>query len=57
MLIGVFGTVDYPKLQQVRILIGFDPDERVSKRLPHYLIAAYKLSQARRSKLSHLEVI
>lgn len=35
-LIDVFGTTDYPKLQQVRIVIGFDPDERVSKRLPHY---------------------
>jgi phosphatidylserine/phosphatidylglycerophosphate/cardiolipin synthase-like enzyme len=35
-LIDVFGTVDYPKLKKLRILIGFDPDERVSKRLPHY---------------------
>lgn len=35
-LIDVFGTTDYPKLQQLRVVIGFDPDERVSKRLPHY---------------------
>lgn len=35
-LIDVFGAMDYPKLQQLRVVIGFDPDERVSKRLPHY---------------------
>ncbi len=35
-LIEVFGAIDYPKLSQLRIVIGFDPDERVSKRLPHY---------------------
>lgn len=35
-LIAVFGTIDYLKLKQLRIVIGFDPDERVSKRLPHY---------------------
>lgn len=35
-LIDVFGTIDYPKLHQLRIVIGFDPDERVSKRLPYY---------------------
>lgn len=35
-LIDVFGATDYPKLQKLRIVIGFDPDERVSKRLPHY---------------------
>ncbi|MGK9119062.1 SNF2-related protein [Olivibacter jilunii] len=35
-LIDVFGATDYPKLQRLRIVIGFDPDERVSKRLPHY---------------------
>jgi phosphatidylserine/phosphatidylglycerophosphate/cardiolipin synthase-like enzyme len=38
-LIDVFGTVDYPKLQELRIVIGFDPDERVSKRLPHYSLS------------------
>ena len=35
-LIAVFGATDYPKLQKLRIVIGFDPDERVAKRLPHY---------------------
>lgn len=35
-LIDVFGTKDYPKLKRLRIVIGFDPDERVGKRLPHY---------------------
>lgn len=35
-LIDVFGTTDYPKLKKLRLVIGFDPDERVSKRLPHY---------------------
>jgi len=35
-LIAAFGATDYPKLQQLRIVIGFDPDERVGKRLPHY---------------------
>ncbi|PVD50140.1 hypothetical protein DC498_21230 [Terrimonas sp.] len=35
-LIDVFGATDYPKLQELRIVIGFDPDERVSRRLPHY---------------------
>ena len=35
-LISIFGATDYPKLQKLRIVIGFDPDERVSKRLPHY---------------------
>ena len=35
-LIAVFGATDYSKLKQLRIVIGFDPDERVSKRLPHY---------------------
>lgn len=39
-LIDVFGATDYPKLQQLRIVIGFDPDERVSKRLPHYSLPA-----------------
>lgn len=38
-LIDVFGAADYPKLQQLRIVIGFDPDERVSKRLPHYSLS------------------
>ncbi len=35
-LIDVFGVNDYPKLKKLRIVIGFDPDERVSARLPHY---------------------
>lgn len=35
-LIDVFGTKDYPKLKRLRIVIGFDPDERVGKRLPHW---------------------
>ncbi len=39
-LIDIFGTIDYPKLQSLRIVIGFDPDERVSKRLPHYSLPA-----------------
>ena len=38
-LIDVFGTVDYPKLRKLRVVIGFDPDERVSKRLPHYSLS------------------
>lgn len=38
-LIDVFGMVDYPQLQELRIVIGFDPDERVSKRLPHYSLS------------------
>jgi superfamily II DNA or RNA helicase len=39
-LIDIFGTTDYPKLRKLRIVIGFDPDERVSKRLPHYSLSA-----------------
>jgi superfamily II DNA or RNA helicase len=39
-LIDVFGSADYPNLKLLRILIGFDPDERVSKRLPHYSLPA-----------------
>ncbi|MDN3587175.1 SNF2-related protein [Pedobacter aquatilis] len=35
-LIDIFGTKDYPKLKRPRIVIGFDPDERVGRRLPHY---------------------
>src|SRR5690606_22462605 len=35
-LISIFGATDYPKLQKLRIVIGFDHDERVSKRLQHY---------------------
>ena len=35
-LIDIFGTVEYPDLKKLRIVIGYDPDERVSKRLPHY---------------------
>lgn len=35
-LIDIFGAAEYPKLKQLRIVIGFDPDERVSKKMPHY---------------------
>lgn len=35
-LIDIFGSKDYPNLKALRIVIGFDPDERVGKRLPHY---------------------
>lgn len=35
-LISKFEASDYPKLQKLCIVLGFDPDERVSKRLPHY---------------------
>jgi len=35
-LINVFGATDYPKLKQLHIVIGFDLDERIAKRLPHY---------------------
>lgn len=37
-LIDIFGTIDYPELQSLRIVIGFDPDERVSKRLLDILV-------------------
>nr|WP_295922239.1 SNF2-related protein [uncultured Dyadobacter sp.] len=40
MLIDVFGATDYPQLQKLKVLIGFDPDERVGKRLPHYSLPA-----------------
>ena len=33
-LIDIFGTVDYPMLQELRDVIGFDPYKRVSQRLP-----------------------
>jgi phosphatidylserine/phosphatidylglycerophosphate/cardiolipin synthase-like enzyme len=35
-LIEIFGAEDYPLLKKLRVVIGFDPDERVSKRLAHY---------------------
>jgi superfamily II DNA or RNA helicase len=35
-LIDVFGANDYPDLIKLRVSIGFDPDERISKRLAHY---------------------
>ncbi len=35
-LVETFGTRDYPKLKNVRIVIGFDIDERVSKKLINY---------------------
>ncbi len=35
-LIDIFGAIEYPHLKQLRVVIGYDPDERVSKRLPHY---------------------
>ena len=35
-LVETFGTTDYPLLKQTRIVIGFDVDERVSKKLVHY---------------------
>lgn len=38
-LIDIFGTEDYPKLKQLRVVIGFDLDERVSKKLPHYSLS------------------
>ncbi len=39
-LIDVFGATEYPKLKQLRVVIGFDPDERVSKKMPHYSLPA-----------------
>ena len=35
-LVETFGTTDYPKLKNTRIVIGFDVDERVSRKLVHY---------------------
>ncbi|MGE0635778.1 MAG: SNF2-related protein [Bacteroidia bacterium] len=35
-LVETFGTTDYPLLKKTRIVIGFDVDERVSKKLVHY---------------------
>ena len=35
-LVETFGTTDYPQLKKTRIVIGFEVDERVSKRLIHY---------------------
>src|SRR5262245_36530979 len=39
-LIDVFGTAEYPKLNRLRLVIGFDPDERVSRKMPHYSLPA-----------------
>lgn len=38
-LIDIFGATEYPNLKQLRVVIGYDPDERVSKRLPHYSLS------------------
>lgn len=38
-LIDIFGAADYPQLTKLKVVIGYDPDERVSKRLPHYALA------------------
>jgi superfamily II DNA or RNA helicase len=35
-LISIFGSTDFKDLRRLRIVIGYDPDERVSKKLPHY---------------------
>lgn len=39
-LIEIFGSQNYPKLKKLKVVIGYDPDERVSKRLPHYALSA-----------------
>lgn len=35
-IIEIFGATSYPKLKTLRIVIGFDPDERVGKKMPFY---------------------
>ncbi len=35
-LVATFGTTDYPLLKKTRIVIGFDVDERIGKKLVHY---------------------
>jgi PLD-like domain/Type III restriction enzyme, res subunit len=35
-LISILGSTDYKGLKKIRVVIGFDPDERVAKKLPHY---------------------
>ena len=35
-LVETFGTTDYPRLKKTKIVIGFDVDERVGKKLVHY---------------------
>jgi superfamily II DNA or RNA helicase len=35
-LVEIFGTTDYPLLKNTKIVIGFDVDERVNKKLVHY---------------------
>lgn len=39
-LIEILGSVSYPNLKKLKVVIGYDPDERVSKRLPHYSLPA-----------------
>lgn len=39
-LIDIFGAVDYPKLNHLGVVIGFDPDERVTKKMPHYSLTS-----------------
>jgi len=34
-LVDFFGSNDFQNLRKVKIAIGFEPDERISKRLPH----------------------
>jgi len=38
-LIDIFGSNDFLNLKSLRIVIGYDPDERVGKRLPHYSLS------------------
>lgn len=35
-LISFFGTDEYNNLRNIRVVIGYEPDERVSKRFSHY---------------------
>lgn len=35
-LISIFGTTEFKNLEKLRVVIGYDPDERVAKKLPHY---------------------
>lgn len=35
-LISILGSTDYKNLKKIRVVIGYDPDERVAKKLPHY---------------------
>ncbi len=38
-MIKTFGLQDSPILEKIKIVIGYEPDERVSKRLPHYSLS------------------